>query len=164
MQCNMSCKRRIYIYTHRYTHMYVFLYMFWKSSSNGRQIGFARAFCDIHCVRDAVIRGDRSIIRSSATVTIQKSTGGASKRAIKSYLTLWRSIVGGLFIPGNMMVPYSGYSYSLRNLKVSHHDVGSCLSLSIVQMGFHAVNYVMAAPKALQPSDCSEGSCHYSGQ
>ena len=27
------------------------------------QIGFARAFCDIHCVRDAVIRGDRSIIR-----------------------------------------------------------------------------------------------------
>ena len=33
------------------------------------QIGFARAFCDIHCVRDAVIRGDRSIIRNLELAT-----------------------------------------------------------------------------------------------
>ena len=33
------------------------------AACNPMQIGFARAFCDIHCVRDAVIRGDRSIIR-----------------------------------------------------------------------------------------------------
>ena len=32
------------------------------------QIGFARAFCDIHCVRDAVVRGDRSIIRRLAII------------------------------------------------------------------------------------------------
>ncbi|CAE8614700.1 unnamed protein product [Polarella glacialis] len=31
---------------------------------NPLQVGFARAFCDIHCVRDAVIRGDRGIIRN----------------------------------------------------------------------------------------------------
>ena len=33
------------------------------------QIGFARAFCDIHCVRDAVNRGDRSIVRNLELAT-----------------------------------------------------------------------------------------------
>ena len=28
------------------------------------QVGFSRLFCDIHCVRDAVIRGDRTILRN----------------------------------------------------------------------------------------------------
>ena len=36
------------------------------AACNPMQVGFARAFCDIHCVRDAVIRGDRSIIRHLA--------------------------------------------------------------------------------------------------
>ena len=31
--------------------------------------GFARVFCDVHCVRDAVIRGDRSIIRNLELAT-----------------------------------------------------------------------------------------------
>jgi len=33
------------------------------------QTSFARLFCDIHCVRDAVVRGDRSILRNMKTAT-----------------------------------------------------------------------------------------------
>jgi len=36
---------------------------------NPLQTNFARLFCDIHCVRDAVIRGDRSIIRNLKQAT-----------------------------------------------------------------------------------------------
>ncbi|CAE7225405.1 Rs1, partial [Symbiodinium natans] len=36
---------------------------------NPLQTNFARLFCDIHCVRDAVVRGDRSIIRNLKQVT-----------------------------------------------------------------------------------------------
>lgn len=39
------------------------------AACNPMQIGFARAFCDIHCVRDAVIRGDRSIVRNLELAT-----------------------------------------------------------------------------------------------
>ncbi|CAE7490946.1 unnamed protein product [Symbiodinium pilosum] len=39
------------------------------AACNPMQVGFARAFCDIHCVRDAVIRGDRSIIRNLELAT-----------------------------------------------------------------------------------------------
>ncbi|CAE7233153.1 RE1 [Symbiodinium natans] len=45
------------------------------------QIGFARAFCDIHCVRDAVIRGDRSIIRNLEMAT--KKTNSNLKALVK---------------------------------------------------------------------------------
>jgi len=33
------------------------------------QVGLARLFCDIHCVRDAVVRGDRSILRNLKAAT-----------------------------------------------------------------------------------------------
>ncbi|CAE7268597.1 unnamed protein product [Symbiodinium microadriaticum] len=45
------------------------------------QIGFARAFCDIHCVRDAVVRGDRSIIRNLEMAT--KKTNNNLKALVK---------------------------------------------------------------------------------
>ena len=45
------------------------------------QVGFARAFCDIHCVRDAVIRGDRSIIRNLELAT--KKTNSNMKALVK---------------------------------------------------------------------------------
>ncbi|CAE7337823.1 Slc47a1 [Symbiodinium microadriaticum] len=45
------------------------------------QVGFARAFCDIHCVRDAVIRGDRSIIRNLEMAT--KKTNNNLKALVK---------------------------------------------------------------------------------
>ena len=44
------------------------------AACNPLQIGFARAFCDIHCVRDAVIRGDRSIIRNLEAATKKTNT------------------------------------------------------------------------------------------
>jgi len=36
---------------------------------NPLQTNFARLFCDVHCVRDAVVRGDRSILRNMKTAT-----------------------------------------------------------------------------------------------
>eukprot|EP00435_Cladocopium_sp_Y103_P028791 s209_g7.t1 len=39
------------------------------NACNPFQVGFSRAFCDIHCVRDAVIRGDRSIINNLEKAT-----------------------------------------------------------------------------------------------
>lgn len=39
------------------------------NACNPLQVGFARLFCDVHCVRDAVIRGDRSIIRNLEKAT-----------------------------------------------------------------------------------------------
>eukprot|EP00928_Gymnodinium_smaydae_P029114 TRINITY_DN2201_c0_g1_i2.p1 TRINITY_DN2201_c0_g1~~TRINITY_DN2201_c0_g1_i2.p1 ORF type:complete len:2702 (-),score=420.67 TRINITY_DN2201_c0_g1_i2:73-8100(-) len=36
---------------------------------NPLQTNFARLFCDVHCVRDAVIRGDRSIVRNLKRAT-----------------------------------------------------------------------------------------------
>ncbi|CAE7841182.1 ACBP2, partial [Symbiodinium necroappetens] len=36
---------------------------------NPYEAGFARLFCDIHCVRDAVIRGDRTILRNLEQAT-----------------------------------------------------------------------------------------------
>merc|ERR1719223_1469249 len=33
------------------------------------QIGLARLFCDLHCVRDAVVRGDREVIRNLERAT-----------------------------------------------------------------------------------------------
>ena len=33
------------------------------------QANFARMFCDVHCVRDAVIRGDRTILRNLKKAT-----------------------------------------------------------------------------------------------
>ncbi|CAE7250862.1 unnamed protein product [Symbiodinium natans] len=41
---------------------------------NPMQIGFARMFCDLHCTRDAVVRGDRSIIRNLETATRKTNT------------------------------------------------------------------------------------------
>ncbi|OLP80195.1 hypothetical protein AK812_SmicGene39424 [Symbiodinium microadriaticum] len=51
------------------------------AACNPMQIGFARAFCDIHCVRDAVIRGDRSIIRNLEMAT--KKTNNNLKALVK---------------------------------------------------------------------------------
>ncbi|CAK8992037.1 unnamed protein product [Durusdinium trenchii] len=39
------------------------------NACNPLQVGFARVFCDIHCVRDAVIRGDRSILKNLEKAT-----------------------------------------------------------------------------------------------
>ncbi|CAJ1404124.1 unnamed protein product [Effrenium voratum] len=39
------------------------------NACNPLQVGFSRVFCDIHCVRDAVIRGDRTIIRNLEEAT-----------------------------------------------------------------------------------------------
>ena len=36
---------------------------------NPFEVGFPRLFCDIHCVRDAVIRGDRTILRNLEKAT-----------------------------------------------------------------------------------------------
>ncbi|CAE8583762.1 unnamed protein product, partial [Polarella glacialis] len=49
------------------------------AACNPIQIGFARAFCDIHCVRDAVIRGDRGIIRNLEHAT-RKTNKNMEKR------------------------------------------------------------------------------------
>eukprot|EP00439_Symbiodinium_sp_Y106_P016615 s2083_g2.t1 len=51
------------------------------AACNPMQIGFARAFCDIHCVRDAVVRGDRSIIRNLEMAT--KKTNNNMKALVK---------------------------------------------------------------------------------
>lgn len=51
------------------------------AACNPMQVGFARAFCDIHCVRDAVIRGDRSIIRNLEMAT--KKTNNNLKALVK---------------------------------------------------------------------------------
>eukprot|EP00933_Yihiella_yeosuensis_P040876 TRINITY_DN3528_c0_g1_i11.p1 TRINITY_DN3528_c0_g1~~TRINITY_DN3528_c0_g1_i11.p1 ORF type:complete len:1502 (-),score=330.55 TRINITY_DN3528_c0_g1_i11:334-4839(-) len=51
------------------------------NACNPMQIGFARAFCDIHCVRDAVIRGDRSIIRNLESATTKTNIN--LKRLVK---------------------------------------------------------------------------------
>jgi len=39
------------------------------AACNPLQVGFSRMFCDVHCVRDAVIRGDRTIIRNLEKAT-----------------------------------------------------------------------------------------------
>lgn len=39
------------------------------AACNPMQMGFARLFCDVHCVRDAVVRGDRTIIRNLERAT-----------------------------------------------------------------------------------------------
>ena len=39
------------------------------NACNPLQVGFSRVFCDIHCVRDAVIRGDRAIIKNLEDAT-----------------------------------------------------------------------------------------------
>ncbi|CAE7399062.1 unnamed protein product, partial [Symbiodinium natans] len=52
-----------------------------RASCDPLQVGFARAFCDIHCVRDAVIRGDRSIIRNLELAT--KKTNNNMKALVK---------------------------------------------------------------------------------
>jgi len=51
------------------------------AACNPLQIGFARAFCDIHCVRDAVIRGDRAIIRNLELAT--KKTNSNLQKMVK---------------------------------------------------------------------------------
>ena len=40
-----------------------------EQACNPFQVGLSRLFCDIHCVRDAVIRGDRTIIRNLEKAT-----------------------------------------------------------------------------------------------
>ncbi|CAE7226917.1 ACBP2 [Symbiodinium pilosum] len=39
------------------------------AACNPFEVGFMRLFCDIHCVRDAVIRGDRTILRNLEQAT-----------------------------------------------------------------------------------------------
>jgi len=51
------------------------------NACNPLQVGFARAFCDIHCVRDAVVRGDRSIIRNLEQATTKTNIN--LKRLVK---------------------------------------------------------------------------------
>jgi hypothetical protein len=57
---------------------------FWDC--NPLQTNFARLFCDIHCVRDAVVRGDRSIIRNlkRATDVTNKNVDRLSEWIVKS--------------------------------------------------------------------------------
>ncbi|CAE7472430.1 unnamed protein product, partial [Symbiodinium sp. CCMP2456] len=64
------------------------------AACNPMQIGFARAFCDIHCVRDAVIRGDRSIIRNLETAT--KKTNNNMKALVKWSVDSARAETGWL--------------------------------------------------------------------
>jgi len=40
-----------------------------RAACNPYQVGFSRLFCDVHCVRDAVIRGDRTILRNLEEAT-----------------------------------------------------------------------------------------------
>lgn len=48
---------------------------------NPFQVGFSRLFCDIHCVRDAVVRGDRTIIRNMEKAT--KITNDNMKKMVE---------------------------------------------------------------------------------
>lgn len=64
------------------------------AACNPLQIGFARAFCDIHCVRDAVIRGDRSIIRNLELAT--KKTNSNLQKMVKWSVDAVRTETGWL--------------------------------------------------------------------
>lgn len=64
------------------------------AACNPLQIGFARAFCDIHCVRDAVIRGDRSIIRNLELAT--KKTNSNLQKMVKWSVDAARTETGWL--------------------------------------------------------------------
>ena len=64
------------------------------AACNPLQIGFARAFCDIHCVRDAVIRGDRAIIRNLELAT--KKTNSNLQKMVKWSVDAARAETGFL--------------------------------------------------------------------
>ncbi|CAK8997764.1 unnamed protein product [Durusdinium trenchii] len=64
------------------------------AACNPLQVGFARAFCDIHCVRDAVIRGDRSIIRNLELAT--KKTNNNLQKLVQWSVDAARTETGWL--------------------------------------------------------------------